>query len=132
MKPNAFDDPSLKRSVLRQVVPAVATRMITLFHSLADTYIVGLLNAPVQTAAITVATAPASILSVVSGLFRGGGTTVIARDLGKKDISNVKAASSITFWCSIAFSILFSLVFALFAKPIMYLCGATAETYEQA
>ena len=43
------------RAVLAQIAPAVASQMITLIYNLADTYFVGLLNDPGQTAAVTVA-----------------------------------------------------------------------------
>ena len=50
---SVFEDYPIKKAVLIQVVPAIASQMITLIYSLADTYFVGLLNDPRQTAAVT-------------------------------------------------------------------------------
>ena len=50
-----FESLPVKKAVLLQAMPAVASQMVTLIYKLADTYFVGLLNDPNQTAAITVA-----------------------------------------------------------------------------
>ena len=51
---NAFDALPIRQAVFRQTFPAIASQMITLIYNLADTYFVGMLNQPSQTAAITV------------------------------------------------------------------------------
>ena len=49
-----FERMPVKRAVLRQIVPTIVGQMIVLIYNLADTYFVGLLNEPRQTAAVTV------------------------------------------------------------------------------
>ncbi len=46
-----FEKAPMKRAVLSQIIPAIASQMIILVYNLADTYFVGMLNDPVQTAA---------------------------------------------------------------------------------
>ena len=60
------------RAVLAQIAPAVASQMITLIYNLADTYFVGLLNDPGQTAAVTVAYPSFVMLTAISNLFGVG------------------------------------------------------------
>ena len=50
-----FAKTPVRKAVLLQIVPAVASQMVTLVYNLADTYFVGMLNAPHETAAVTVA-----------------------------------------------------------------------------
>lgn len=57
---NAFDALPIRQAVFRQTFPAIASQMITLIYNLADTYFVGMLNQPSQTAAITVVYSPFS------------------------------------------------------------------------
>ena len=47
----------VKRAVLMQILPAIASQMVALAYGIADTYFVGLLNDPDKTAAVTVANA---------------------------------------------------------------------------
>mgnify|MGYP000987570668 CR=1 FL=1 len=44
----------VKRAVLMQILPAIASQMVALAYGIADTYFVGLLNDPDKTAAVTV------------------------------------------------------------------------------
>lgn len=55
-----FEKAPVRRAVLQQMLPTVAGQMVALLYNLADTFFVGLLNAPIQTAAVTVAYPPLS------------------------------------------------------------------------
>jgi Na+-driven multidrug efflux pump len=43
-----FAKTPVRKAVLLQIVPAVASQMVTLVYNLADTYFVGMLNAPMK------------------------------------------------------------------------------------
>ena len=64
---NAFDALPIRQAVFRQTFPAIASQMITLIYNLADTYFVGMLNQPSQTAAITVVYSSFLMLTAISG-----------------------------------------------------------------
>lgn len=124
-----FEQLPIRQAVLRQIIPAIFSQMIALLYSLADTYFVGMLNVPAQTAAITIVYPSFVMLTAISNLFGIGGASLIARKLGKKDFSSAKEVSSIAFWLGLLSALLFSLFFLFFARPILTLCGATEETY---
>ena len=124
-----FESLPVRQAVFKQIVPAVFSQMIALLYSLADTYFVGMLNAPAQTAAITIVYPSFVMLTAISNLFGIGGASLIAQKLGRKDIQAAREIASISFWLGLFFAVLFSLCFLLFAKPILTLCGATEETY---
>ena len=77
-----FAKTPVRKAVLLQIVPAVASQMVTLVYNLADTYFVGMLNAPHETAAVTVAYPSFLMLTAISNLFGVGGASAIARALG--------------------------------------------------
>ena len=124
-----FEQMPIRQAVLKQIIPAVFSQMIALLYSLADTYFVGMLNIPAQTAAITIAYPPFLMLTAISNLFGIGGASLIARSLGKKDMQSAKEISAISFWLGLFAAIIFSLSFLLFARPVLTLCGATEATY---
>ena len=80
---SAFDGLPIRQAVLRQTFPAIASQMITLLYNLADTYFVGMLNQPSQTAAITVVYSSFLMLTAISNLFGVGGASALARALGR-------------------------------------------------
>lgn len=119
----------VRKALLKQIVPAVISQMIVLIYSLADTYFVGLLNDPRQTAAVTVVSSAFLMLTAVSNLFAVGGASLAARTLGRREDEKAKDICALSFWGALLASVLFSLLFWSLASPILYLCGATADTY---
>ena len=124
-----FESGSYRRAVIRQIAPAIAANMISLVYNLADTWFVGLLNAPRQTAAVTVVYPWFIMLTAVSNLFGVGGAACAARALGRKSPGDAKEISAVSFWCGLAFSAVFVVLFALLMRPALTVCGATEETY---
>ena len=124
-----FENTPIKKAVLLQIVPAIASQMIALLYNLADTYFVGLINDPVQTAAITVVSPCFVMLTAISNLFGVGGASAIARALGKKEANRARQIASVSFWGGLVMGILFALLFWLLERPILTLCGAREETF---
>ena len=124
-----FANAPVGRAVAVQILPAIASQMITLVYNLADTYFVGLLNAPHETAAVTVAYPSFVMLTAISNLFGVGGASAIARALGTKDEDAARRISTLSLYGGLLSACVFSLVFFLLADPVLRLCGATEDTY---
>ena len=97
-KTDLFERAPIRRAVLSQIVPAVASQMIVLTYNLADTWFVGMLNDPVQTAAVTVVYPSFVMLTALSNLFGVGGAGAIARALGRKRPEQAGEIASLAFW----------------------------------
>ena len=127
-----FESMPVTRAVRAQIVPAIASQMIALIYNLADTYFVGMLNDPNETAAITVVYSSFVMLTAISNLFGVGGASAVSRALGVKKTEDARRIASISFWGGLGMGVLFSLIFLLTARPVLFLCGATDATYETA
>ena len=125
-----FEEMPVRQAVIKQVMPAVASQMVALIYNLADTYFVGMLNDPRQTAAVTVVFPAFLMLTAISNLFGVGGASAIARSLGKKKPEEAGQISSISFWFGLAGALAYVLIFLCFARPILSICGGKGETYE--
>lgn len=134
MKENTevFESMPVARAVRAQIVPAIASQMIALIYNLADTYFVGMLNDPNETAAITVVYSSFVMLTAISNLFGVGGASAVSRALGVKKTEDARRIASISFWGGLGMGVLFSLIFLLTARPVLFLCGATDATYKTA
>lgn len=110
--------------MLRQVIPAVASQLIALIYSLADTWFTGLLGDPRQTAAITVVYPSFVMLTAVSNLAGVGGAAALARALGAKKPRDAERIASVSIWTGVALAALFVTVFTLLRRPVLSLCGA--------
>lgn len=127
-----FEQMPVPQAVRRQILPAIASQMVLLLYNLADTYFVGLLNQPPQTAAVSVAYTITVLMTAIANLFAVGGASCMARAMGRHDAEGARHIAGISFWWCLLAAVLFSGVFALLASPLLHLCGATAETYAPA
>lgn len=125
-----FETVPIRRAVGMQIIPAIASQMIALLYNLADTYFVGMLNEPRQTAAITVVYSSFLMLTAISNLFGVGGASALSRALGRKNPEDARQIASVSFWGGVASSIIFSLLFLALARPVLVLCGATPDIYD--
>lgn len=124
-----FEQMPVQQAVWRQILPSIASQMVLLLYNLADTYFVGLLNDSSQTAAVSVAYTITVLMTAIANLFAVGGASCMTRAMGRHDKDSAQSIASISFWWCLFAAVLFSSVFALFASPLLHLCGATSETY---
>ncbi|MBO4384989.1 MAG: MATE family efflux transporter [Clostridia bacterium] len=123
-----FENEPVVKAVLKQIAPATAAQMTALLYNLADTWFVGLLNDPRQTAAATVVYPSFIMLTAISNLFGVGGAAALARALGRKEPDEAGNISAVSFWFGLIVSLVFAGVYTVFLDPVLTLCGATAET----
>lgn len=122
----------VRRAVLAQIVPAIASQLVALLYSLADTYFVGMLDSPDQTAAVTVAGAVFLLLTALANLFGIGGASLVSRLLGQK---RAKEAASVSVFCIVYGAIaaaVFGAAVGVFSEPILKLAGAKQASLEYA
>lgn len=131
-KREIFEKIPVRTAVLKQIIPAIASQMIVLIYNLADTYFVGWLNDPRQTAAVAIVAPTFIMLTAISNLFGVGGASMIAQSLGKKDSLRARQISTVSIYGGIVCALLFSLLFMCFASPVLRLCGAKSSTFDYA
>ena len=125
-----FETTPIPRAVAALSIPTVVTSLVMILYNLADTYFVGLLNDPVQSAAVTL-TAPVILaFNAVINLFGIGCSSLMSRSLGKKDYETVRRTSVFGIYSAIAFSALFSVLTIIFRKGLLHILGADETTFD--
>ncbi len=123
-----FESAPLTHSVMSLAIPTVISSLVTVLYNLADTYFVGMLNDPIQNAAVTL-TAPVMLaFNAVNNLFGVGSSSLMSRALGCKDYDTVAKSSAFGFYCALFSGLLFSLLCALFRSPLLALMGTDSTT----
>ena len=131
-KTELFESMPIPKAVLTLAVPTVASILVTLLYNLADTWFVGLLNDPIQNAAVTLAAPVLLAFNAVNNLFGTGCSSMMSRALGRKDAETAQRCSSFGFWCSLLCGVLFSALAAVFQRPLLASLGASAENHDAA
>lgn len=123
-----FEQTPIPRAVMTLAVPTIVSSLVMVIYNLADTYFVGMLNDPVQNAAVTLAAPVLLAFNAVNNLFGVGSSSMMSRALGKRDFDTVYRSSALGFYCALICGVAFSLVYTTFRQPLLVLLGANSET----
>ncbi len=127
-----FQNASVPKAVINNVVPSIISMIMVLVYNLADTFFIGKTNNAFMVAAVSVATPAFLIFMAIGMLFGIGGTSLISRMLGEKREERAKHASSFCFWTGLCVGILSMLLMFVFATPVCRAIGASDDTVEYA
>lgn len=127
-----FETMPVPAAVRQFVIPALASTLITIIYSLADTIFVGMMKDPNQVAGLTVAFPYYQFLNAFSSLWGIGANSVMSRALGEKRFDRVSKASCFGFWCSAVFMLCICALFACLQRPLLMATGASSNTYAHA
>ena len=124
-----FESMPIPKAVMSLCLPMVVTSLVTIVYSLADTYFVGMLNEPIQNAAVTLAYPVLLAFNAVNNLFGVGTSSMMSRSLGAGDHERVRSSSAFGFYGALFSGLLFSLLCTVFKTPLMGLLGADSTTW---
>ncbi|MCM1305630.1 MAG: MATE family efflux transporter [Butyrivibrio sp.] len=129
-KTELFERLPISRAVMTLSVPTIISSLVMVIYNLADTYFVGILNDPVQNAAVTLAAPVLLAFNAVNNLFGVGSSSMMSRALGKKDYDTVYRSSAYGFYCALICGLLFSLLCTVFQNQLLVMLGTDSGTME--
>ena len=125
-----FEQTPLPSAVAKLSVPMVFSSLVMVIYNMADTYFVGMLNNPVENAAVALAAPVLLAFNAVNNLFGVGTSSMMSRALGRKDYNTVSESSAFGFWCAFICGVIFGLLCLILNSPLLTLIGASADTWE--
>lgn len=129
-KEELFERMPVTKAILKLTIPMIISSIISILYNLADTYFVGILNDPVQNAAVTLV-APATVLFFgVTNLFGIGASSLMSRKLGEKNYEDVKRASATGIYFGLFSAALISFIALVFNSGLIKLLGSSEITYK--
>ena len=123
-----FEKLPIPKAVMQLSVPTVLSSLVMVIYNLADTYFVGMMNDPVQNAAVTLAAPVLLAFNAVNNLFGVGSSSMMSRALGSRDYDKVGRSSAFGFYCSLIAGLLFSFLCFSFRGPLLRVLGADPST----
>lgn len=125
-----FEQMPIPAAVMKLSIPTVIGCLVMVIYNLADTFFVGRLDDPIQSAAVTLVAPVILAFNAVNNLFGTGTSSLISRALGLKDYELVKKTSAFGVYMAIFSGILFSLGVLFFKNPLLRLLGADSSTFD--
>lgn len=123
-----FEQAPIPAAVAKLSVPMIFSSLVMVLYNMADTYFVGMMNDPVQNAAVSLAAPVLLAFNAVNNLFGVGTSSMMSRALGRKDYETVSESSAFGFYCSLICGVVFGLICGVLHSPLLTLIGADATT----
>lgn len=130
-KEELFENTSIFKALFELALPTVFGQIILVLYNMADTYFVGLTRSNHMLTAVTICMPAFMILTAMANLFGVGGSSVIARALGKANYDRAKSTSAFSFWGCTALTLLYSGLVYIFINPIINALGGTNSTVHE-
>ena len=125
-----FETMPIPGAVAKLMLPTIVGSLVMVLYNLADTYFVGLLNDPVQNAAVTFVAPLMLAFNAVNNLFGVGSSSLMSRALGLKEYDTVKKTSAVGIYCSVFCGLMISALCLAFEPFVLKLIGVDASTAE--
>lgn len=119
---------SVPSAALTMIVPTTISSLIMIFYNLADTYFVGMLNDPIENAAVALSAPMLLGFNAVNNLFGVGGSSMMSRAMGRGDQAAFEKSSVFSFYGATFGGVLLSLAYIFFRPQVLLLLGATQQT----
>lgn len=123
-----FEERPVPEAVMKLAVPTMISSLVMVIYNLSDTYFVGMLNDPIQNAAVTLAAPMLLAFNAINNLFGVGSSSMMSRALGRKDYDTVYRSSAFGFYCALFCGILFSMIYTVFNDSFLNLLGTSSDT----
>lgn len=124
-----FESMTIPKAVAKLSIPMVFSSLVMVLYNMADTYFVGMLNDPVQNAAVTLAGPVLLAFNAVNNLFGVGTSSMMSRAMGRKDYDTVAESSAFGFYCALVSGIIFGILCTIFEGSLLSMIGADQTTH---
>lgn len=127
-KTQLFETMPISKAVAKLCIPTVLSALVMVIYSLTDTYFVGMINDPIQNAAVTLAGPLLMAFNAVNNLFGVGTSSMMSRGLGRKDYDTVAKSSVFGFYAALFCAAAFSISYTAGSDFFINLLGADSVT----
>lgn len=132
MENNIFESNSISKVYMKLALPVVFGMLVSIVYNIADTFFIAQTGNMNLVAGVALGSPIFMVLMAFGNILGQGGSSLLSRLIGKKDVENVKSVSSFCFWAAAAIGVITSVIMVAFQGPILRILGATTETYEYA
>ncbi len=122
------DTEHLISSYFHLSLPVVLGSIVTIVYNLADTYFIAQTGNTLLIAGVSLCSPLFMILMAFGNIFGQGGSSLISRLLGGKDMESVSRVSAFCFWIAAVTGVVLGGGLLLFQDPFLRLLGSSPDT----
>ena len=118
----------ISKLYLIMALPVVLSMVTTMIYNIADTWFIAATGNTNLIAGVSLGAPVLTLLMAFGNIYGQGGSSLVSRLIGKKDIASVRQVSAVCFYLAIATGIAAAAVMLLFRDPILVMLGSSEET----
>ena len=99
-KNNLFEQGSIQKTYWTLALPVTLSMVLSVVYNVADTYFIARTQDTSLVAAVSLCAPVFTLLMAFGNIFGQGGTSLISRLFGKKDMDGTRRVSSFCFWAA--------------------------------
>ena len=132
MTNDVFHDTKVSRAYFQLALPLVLSLVVSLVYNLVDTYFVAQTGDTNIVAGVSLGMPVFTLLMALGNMFAQGGSSLISRLLGQQNEKEIRYVSSFCFYGALVLGAVVAALMLLFQGPMVWLLGASEETYSHA
>lgn len=132
MTNDVFHDTKVSRAYFQLALPLVLSLVVSLVYNLVDTYFVAQTGDTNIVAGVSLGMPVFTLLMALGNMFAQGGSSLISRLLGQQNEKEIRRVSSFCFYGALVLGVVVAALMLLFQSPMVWLLGASEETYSHA
>ena len=124
-----FENAPVHKAVMKMALPTILSMLAMVVYNMTDTFFVGQTGDSYQVAAVSLCNPVFMFLMSLGSLFGVGGGSAISRALGANNLKRASNVSSFCFYAVLAGSVVVGLLFYLAMPFVLWVMGASENTY---
>lgn len=132
MNRELFEKTAVPKAYLRLAFPLVVSMVVTLVYNMVDMYFIARTGNTDLVAGVSISAPIFSLMIAVGDVFGLGGSSVISRLLGQKEMEKGKRLSSFCIYASLCTGIAAAVFLLIFRAQVLAFLGADTQTWEYA
>ena len=122
----------LSKMYVIMALPSVLNMVTTMIYSVADTWFISATGNINLIAGVSLNAPVLMLLMAFGNIFGQGGCTLLSQLIGQKRTDSVRQVSAACFYLALVFGVAAGILMILFQRPILYLLGASENTFSYA
>ena len=128
MKRIYSEERQIRKQILALALPLMVSMIVTLFYNIADTYFVAASGNISLIAGVSVCAPLLTVMMALGNLFAQGGSSLVARLLGRNEKAEAGRISSFCFYGALLGGFFLMAVLLIFRGSLLHLLGASRDT----
>lgn len=126
---DVFETMEVPKAYLTMAIPVVLGMVVSLVYNMVDTFFIARTGDLNLVAGVSLGAPVFTLMVAMGDLFGLGGSSVMSRCFGRHDDDTGRRISVFTWYGSIVWGIVVAAVMLIFRTPILYLLGASEDTF---